>query len=95
MPSNLSREEKLVFWRNHVTGWKASILSKETYCREQNISSHTLNYWLKKLRQPSDFVPINIYRGSSIQLNLPNGIQIQLPTDFCEKSLKRLLSVII
>ena len=95
MPSNLSREEKLAFWQNHLDGWKASHLPKAKYCEQQNISSHTLNYWIKKLRQPSDFVPINIYRGSPMQLNLPNGIQIQLPTDFCEKSLKRLLSVII
>ena len=93
MPSNLSREEKLAFWQNHLDGWKASHLPKAKYCEQQNISYHTFNNWLKKLNKSGDFVSVRIYHDSPIQLNLPNGIQIQLPTDFCDKSLKRLLSV--
>lgn len=67
-------QEKLKVWTEHVK--KASIYngSLKEYCRQESISSSTLNYWREKLgkgiskpSQTSKFIPVVVAPPSKLE----------------------------
>ncbi len=56
-------------FEKHLELFRTSKLSKAKYCRENRLSYHQFNYWLrKKLKPLSTLVPIQL--KSSVQPNL-------------------------
>jgi transposase-like protein len=39
-----------------IESWKQSGLSQNQFCKEENLSTSTFNYWLKKYKQEKDLV---------------------------------------
>lgn len=61
--------KKEQIWKTHISQAKQFEGGFAAYCRSQNISVHTLNYWRKRFdrssvqksfRAPSPFIPVNI-----------------------------------
>lgn len=44
------RSAKEKFWQGHITGWKASGLSQQVYCRNNHLAVATFGYWRRKLK---------------------------------------------
>lgn len=66
----------------HVAAWKASGLSRKSYCNEHNLNVHTLNYWCAKARQvrmPGGFVPLEVGASDALEVRYPNGVRLLLP----------------
>jgi hypothetical protein len=55
MTSNLNRSGKQRFWEKHITQWEVSGLSQVEYCRSNNISIKSFQYWKKKKGVKSSF----------------------------------------
>ncbi len=74
--------------------------SKKAFCLEQDIASHTLDYWRRKFDTPkiesSAFIALQV-EGSSqtqtIELHFPNGVRAMLPMDAPLSVLQNLLKV--
>ena len=49
-------------WEEHINSWKRSQLSKAEYCRKNQISYHTFNYWKKRLEKPTPPSPITLVK---------------------------------
>lgn len=73
-----------------VVDWLASGLTQKDYSIQHGIALHILPYWIGKYRQSQEgddvtvtgFSPVNLAPSSSknIELVLPNGIMISIPT---------------
>ena len=101
-----SRQEKLEkirkFWKTHLDNWEESGLNQSEYCRQHNLIYHRFGYWKARFKSrnlPVKFVqvassePINS-SPSFLKLNLPRGCQVEIPDDFSEDTLKRLLTTL-
>jgi len=100
-----SRQEKLEklrkFWKIHLETWEESGLLQKEYCRQHNLIYHRFVYW--KARFKSRNLPIKFVQVASqpinpgpffLKLNLPQGCQVEVPDDFSEDTLKRLLATL-
>ena len=80
-----------------IRKWKAGVQTKSAFCKSQNLSIHTFNYWLKKYRQEnSDFLPLKIITPKTqlertIKFQFPKGISAEVP----EPALPDFLSALI
>jgi hypothetical protein len=100
-----SRQEKLEklrkFWKAHMDKWEESGLPQKEYCRQHNLIYHRFVYWkarFKSINLPVKFVqvasqPINP-GPSFLKLHLPRGCQVEIPDNFSENTLKRLLATL-
>lgn len=100
MPKKFRAEERATI----CSKWKASNLSREDFCRQNNIGLSTLDRWLSDERQaPSatadkaiQFVSVEklqIPRSNYLEMILPNGIALKLAlqTENVVKLIKELL----
>ena len=101
-----SRQEKLEelrkFWKTHLDKWEESGLPQKEYCRQHNLIYHRFVYW--KARFKSKNLPVKFVQVASsisfnpgpsfLKLNLPRGYQIEIPDNFSEDTLKRLLTTL-
>ena len=100
-----SRQEKLEklrkFWKTHLETWEESGLPQKEYCRQHNLIYHRFVYW--KARFKSRNLPVKFVQVASqpfnpspsfLKLHLPRGCQVEIPDDFCEDTLKRLLATL-
>jgi len=101
-----SRQEKLEklrkFWKIHLETWEESGLPQKEYCRQHNLIYHRFVYW--KARFKSKNLPVKFVQVASsisfnpgpffLKLNLPQGCQVEVPDDFSEDTLKRLLATL-
>ena len=79
-----------------VAGWYESGMTQVEYAKENNISIHTLRYWVykrkKKTQHPEAFVELkNIFKGNDILLRYPNGVELHVPAGISAQSLKSLI----
>ena len=79
-----------------VTDWQTSGMTQVEYAKENNISIHTLRYWVykrkKKTQHPEAFVELkNIFKGNDILLRYPNGVELHVPAGISAQSLKSLI----
>ena len=81
----LSKNEKSVFWLNHINQWRASGLSQAKYCLKENISHHSFSWWRSKrfkntLKKNSvSFVPAVVSKAENIAINLQGDIHLIFP----------------
>lgn len=73
------------YWQQHIDAWQTLGGTKAQYCRDNDLSYHVFIYWHTKFngyKKPGKLVPVSVDRVSqsddtgSLQLRLPNGIQI-------------------
>lgn len=58
-PATLVEDD--VFWKRHITSYKASGLTRTNYCRLHQVNYHRFGYWLKKSHTPaSAFIAIEV-----------------------------------
>jgi hypothetical protein len=75
-----SREQ----WLAHIERWKASNISQQAYCSQQEISLNTFTYWRGKFLsescdQQAKFSPVKIASNKApISTETPRSIQIKL-----------------
>lgn len=80
---------KVEFWRPHLAAWNGSGLSQAAYCRRHGLSIKSFAYWRRRLRRTEGvadaLVPIVVAdvptADERIEVRLPNGLQVWLPTD--------------
>lgn len=103
----MSRSRKQL-WQTHIKSLESSGLSRAEYCRQHQISYHSLTYWVKRLSaqavEPMTLVPVTIDVEQERQCNtpllpalrvtLPGGIAVEVAEHFSSITLSRLLSVL-
>lgn len=84
-----------------VVGYKASSLTRKAYCQELGISVTTLDYYLRRenerARKQAGLRPVALtpsVAGSPLTLILSDGLRLEIPADFDETALRRLLPVL-
>ena len=97
-------ERRAAFGHEHVQRWSESGLSKGRYCRVHGLSPSRFGYWTKKYppespveAAPPVIVPLPFTlaaKASSIGLLVGNRYALDIPADFDEGTLTRLLSVL-
>ena len=92
-------------WMAHVQQWWESGLGKTKYCRENSLALSTFQYWITKSRPssggeslcPPVIVPLPFslaLKAPSIGLMISSRYALDIPADFDEAALIRLLSVL-
>jgi hypothetical protein len=81
-----------------VAGWQESGMTQTEYAKSNNISIHTLRYWIYKRSKKSTpgtaFIELkNIFKGSGILLRYPNGVELQVPAGTSLQVLKTLVNL--
>ena len=101
-----SRNQKI--WRAHVDACRESGLSRAEYCRQQNLSHHTLRYWQKKYEQSGStgvtFVPVPLARTvkgnrprewkSALKVEVSDRFKIEVADEFSPAILARLITTL-
>lgn len=91
-------------WKNHSAAWKASGLTQQAYCEEENISYRSFVYQHNRLLSKSKKVSLNFVetkpesavisgQAAGLQLMLPNGIRIGIGAEINPVLLQTVLSV--
>jgi hypothetical protein len=89
-----------------VRAWLASGEERETFAEREGVSSKQLGWWRWKLGEmgvglssddvdptPS-FVELTLPTSSTIELVMPRGVVVRVPSDFDDDVLARMLSVL-
>ena len=48
-PRPKTAANRRAFWQRHVSRWRASELSKATYCQQHTLTYHQMVYWCRKV----------------------------------------------
>ena len=100
---NMSKEEKTVFWQEHISRQESSELPIIEYCAEKNISRKTFSTWKKKLREKSDSSLIQVplievnkttASESSIEIIINDNTYIRVKEKFNSSLLKSIIEVL-
>ncbi len=72
----LSREKRLVYWKNQISAWRKSGLSVKKYCQQASIAPSQFKYWQYQLAPETKRIP----KGSSptmpfVELKSPSETQ--------------------
>ena len=92
-------------WLAHVEQWRHSGMSKAAYCKAHGLNFSSFRYWLRKSRSasvdvsalPPAIVPLPFtlaLKPPSIGLMVGTRYALDIPADFDEAMLTRLLSVL-
>ena len=99
------RQNRAARWLAHVEQWRHSGMSKAAYCKAHGLNFSSFRYWLRKSRSASVDVPVLppaivplpftlALKAPSIGLLVGNRYALDIPADFDEAMLTRLLSVL-
>ena len=99
------RQNRAARWLAHVEQWRHSGMSKAAYCKAHGLNFSSFRYWLRKSRSasvdvsalPPAIVPLPFtlaLKAPSIGLLVGNRYALDIPADFDEATLTRLLSVL-
>lgn len=93
-------------WRKHIQSFQVSGLTREAYCRENDIRVHQLDYWRKKQnralkgaqeKSPNRFVQLQVHddaaSDSCIALRIGH-ITVEVKSGFDPKHLESILQVL-
>lgn len=98
-------QKRAAWWLTHVAQWRQSDMSKAGYCTKHSLNLSSFRYWLRKsgtaitdapavsaaiVPLPFTLVP----KLPSIGLLIGNRYALDIPADFDEAALTRLLSVL-
>ena len=98
-------QERESWWLEHVGRWRQSGMSKSVYCAAHSLSLHSFRYWLRKSRSSLDTIPAVqptvvavpftlAPKGPSFGLVIADRYALNIPADFDDAALTRLLSVL-
>ena len=93
------------WWLEHVERWRQGGMTKTGYCAANSLSLHSFRYWLRKSRSSLDTSPaaqpsvvalpfILAPKGPSFGLVIANRYALDIPADFDESALNRLLAIL-
>ncbi len=93
------------WWQEHVGRWRRSGMSKSGYCATHGLSLNSFRYWLRKSRSSMDAVPAVqpsvvavpfalTPKAPSFGVVVANRYALDIPADFDEAALSKLLSVL-
>ncbi|GAB6110373.1 IS66 family insertion sequence element accessory protein TnpA [Desulfomicrobium salsuginis] len=99
------RQNRAARWLAHVEHWRHSGMSKAAYCTAHGLNFSSFRYWLRKSRSasvdvsalPPAIVPLPFTlapKAPSIGLMVGTRYALDIPADFDEVTLTRLLSVL-
>jgi len=99
------RQNRAARWLAHVEHWRHSGMSKAAYFTAHGLNFSSFRYWLRKSRStsvdvsalPPAIVPLPFTlapKAPSIGLMISNRYALDVPADFDEAMLTRLLSVL-
>ncbi len=97
-------------WKLHVETLKQSGLTRAEYCRQHNLSYHTLTYWQRKLStkqaksNETTLVPVPFkaiinhhsveQARAGLKIILPDKIAVEVGENFSSSTLLRLLATL-
>lgn len=85
-------------WEKWIKEQSASGISIAEYCRQKKISDKGFYNWRSRLRENNQskgsFVEISHSQERNYKLILSSGIEVRVPENFKEESLKRLIEVL-
>ena len=98
-------QKRAAWWLTHVAQWRQSSMSKAAYCATHGLNLSSFRYWLRKSRAEPDDIPLVppaivplpftlAPKTPSIGLLVGNRYALDIPADFDEVTLTRLLSVL-
>jgi len=95
-------QKRAAWWFTHVAQWRQSDMSKAGYCAKHSLNLSSFRYWLRKsstatMDASTAIVPLPftlVPKLSSISLLVGNRYALDIPADFDEAALARLLSVL-
>ena len=99
------RQNRAIRWLAHVEQWRHSDMSKAAYCTAHGLNFSSFRYWLRKSRSasvdvpalPPAIVPLPFTLAPKAPANgllVGNRYALDVPADFDETALTRLLSVL-
>ncbi len=99
------RQDRAARWLAHVEQWRHSGISKAAYCTAHGLNFSSFRYWLRKSRSasvdapalPPAIVPLPFtlaLKPPTIGLLVGDRYALDIPADFDEATLTRLLSVL-
>ena len=103
MKSAFKKHEQGI-WKERSAGWKASGLTQQAYCEQENISYRNFVYQHNRLTNKSKKAALNFVeakpesavinsQNAGLQLMLPNGIRIGISAELNPALLQTVLSV--
>lgn len=102
----IENEQKRCKWEKHISGWEGSGTTQTEYCRIHGLNAGQFTYWKSRLKRKNDnsslvAVPIDpdMFKSeasvrSPLRLNLENGFQIEIESDFEPSILKALIQTV-
>jgi hypothetical protein len=101
--SDLNKQEKTSYWRNHIDRWEESGLSQAEYCRSNGINKNAFT-WRKRsfasqtvpgmIRVPEKVVAALHNQQSSLELKISKKLSITISPDFNAELLTKLLKTL-
>ena len=76
------------FWRNHVSQWRDSGLTQTAYCKQHDLSPHSISYYKRKFsagvepvrRRSTGFVNVHlapeVNHSDPLTLHFSNGVRL-------------------
>lgn len=77
----MSPKEKSVMLTTLAEGWHGSGMTQTKYAESNNISKHTLRYWLNKRKRSTanGFVQLqDLSLGQEFVIRYPNGVEVKI-----------------
>jgi hypothetical protein len=98
-------QDRAVFWQGHVAAQASSGLTQTAYCAAQGLARKSFNNWKRRLSADSvaptasNWLPVAVVADAPVgqaglTVRLPDGVAIDVPADFSEAALIRLLAVV-
>ena len=95
-------------WQAHVNAAEKSGLSRAEYCRQYNLSYHTMTYWKRKFSRSNNchatLVPVTLpsalmrnggqHNQPELQIILPGKMSVAVGDNFSPATLSRLLTML-
>lgn len=97
---NKQKKQSAKYWKDLISRWHQSGLSRREYCRRENISYWTFRDWLKKfefeessklVRVPAEAYPKANNLESTIEITINQNISIRINKGFDGELLRNLL----
>lgn len=80
----MNTEDKPTYWLQHFENWKNSGLSQRDYCKQHALTFSSFGYWRHRLKAnstaESKLIPITVSSPALINIYLPSGVRIDMPT---------------
>lgn len=57
LPSEIENE---AFWKAHIAKLSTSKITRKEYCRRYNVNYDRFGYWISRLRDESELVPVKL-----------------------------------